>query len=220
MNLKLSKAVVALLLLPLCFGAGSALVRVLQSAGEADIVWMPLLAGAACWLVIYYFLPRPMWFYVAGHELTHALWTWIFGGRVKRIQVSSRGGHVITTKQNFVITLAPYFFPFYAALVVFGFAVGHWLWNWTAALPWFHFLIGAAYSFHITLTAHVLQTQQSDITRHGYLFSAVIIWLGNVIVLLFGVPLLTARVDVNDALAWCLQDTARLWAGLTQWLVH
>jgi hypothetical protein len=46
----------------------------------------------------------------------------------------------------------------------------------------------------VTLTFHVLQTQQSDITSQGYLFSAVVIFLGNVCVLLFGIPLLTAKV--------------------------
>jgi hypothetical protein len=45
----------------------------------------------------------------------------------------------------------------------------------------------------VTLTFHTLQTRQSDITSQGYLFSAVIIFLGNVCVLLFGIPLLTAK---------------------------
>jgi hypothetical protein len=214
------KALVAVLLLPLCLGAGTALMRVLEAGGRADTTWVPLFAGAACWLVIYYFLPRPMWVYVAGHELTHALWTWAFAGRVKRIKVSSRGGHVITNKSNFAIMLAPYFFPFYAVLVVLCFATGNLIWDWSSAMPWFHLLVGAAYSFHVTLTGHVLQTRQSDVTAHGYLFSGVIIWLGNVGVLLLGVPLLTAKLDLYTALAWCLEDTLRVFAQigrLTPW---
>jgi hypothetical protein len=214
MNYGIAKTIVALLLLPLCFGAASALLRVMRVSGDADVVWVPLLAGAACWLVIYYFLPRPMWVYVAGHELTHALWTWAFGGQVKGIRVSSRGGHVITSKENFLITLAPYFFPFYAVLVVLIFVLGHSVWDWNPILPWFHLLVGAAYSFHLVLTAHVLQTRQSDITRHGYLFSAVVIWLGNVSVLLLGLPLLTDHVDLRSALSWCVADTARAWLFL------
>ena len=76
------------------------------------------LSGAACWVVIYSLLPKPMWVYVFGHELTHALWTWLFGGKVKKFKASAKGGHVIVTKNNFLISLAPYFFPVYAALVV------------------------------------------------------------------------------------------------------
>ena len=63
----------------------------LGQIGGADRVWLPMLAGAACWIVVFLLLPKPMWVYVFGHELTHAVWTWIFGGSVKRIQ-GRRGG--------------------------------------------------------------------------------------------------------------------------------
>jgi hypothetical protein len=39
-----------------------------------------------------------------------------------------------------------------------------------------------------------LQTQQSDITSQGYLFSGVIIFLGNAGILLFGIPLLAGSI--------------------------
>src|SRR5438093_4529543 len=98
---------------------------VLRASGGADTTWVPALAGAACWVVIYLLLPRPMWIYVFGHELTHALWVWLFGGSVKKFKATSSGGHVVVDKTNFLISLAPYFFPLYAAMVVAFFAVGH-----------------------------------------------------------------------------------------------
>jgi hypothetical protein len=113
--------VVALLLLPLCVGAGKALWFVIQQGGRADAVWVPMLAGAGCWLVVWLLLPKPMLLYVFGHELTHAVWTWLMGGRVKRFKAGAKGGHVVVTKNNFVICLAPYFFPLYAVLVVLVF---------------------------------------------------------------------------------------------------
>jgi hypothetical protein len=161
-----------------------------------------MLAGAACWIVVYLLLPRPMWFYVVGHELTHAVWVWLFGGRVKRFKVSSEGGHVVVTRTNFLIALAPYFFPFYAVLVVLIFVACHFFWDWRTYLVWFHLLLGVAYAFHVTLTLHVLETRQSDITQQGYLFSAVVIFLGNIVVLLLGIPLLAARVSVVTAWRW------------------
>src|SRR6266699_1585458 len=115
------KTIIAILLLPLCIGVTNALIMVLHASGGANTVWVPMLAGAACWLVILLLLPKPMWVYVFGHELTHALWTWLFGGRVKKFKATSEGGHVVVTKNNFVIVLAPYFFPLYAALVVLCF---------------------------------------------------------------------------------------------------
>ena len=118
-----------------------------------------------------------MWVYVVGHELTHALCTWLLGGRVKKFKASSKGGHVVVTKNNFVIALAPYFFPLYAVLVVLVFLGGDWIWNWKAYAVWFHLLLGASYGFHVTLTWHILKNTQSDITEQGYLFSAVVIFL-------------------------------------------
>ena len=208
------KTIIAVLLLPLCLGVTKAAGRVLRASGDADTVWVAMLAGAACWLVIYLLLPRPMWVYVFGHELTHALWTWLFGGRVKKFKATSEGGHVVVSKNNFLITLAPYFFPLYVAIVVLVFMVGHWIWGWTRYAVCFHLLVGAAYAFHVTLTCHTLRTRQSDITQQGRFFSAVIIWLGNVAVLLLGVPLVTARVGLLTAVKWCLEYTGEVLYGL------
>ena len=210
------KLVIGILLLPACFGEASALSRVLSAAGNAHTFWVALVGGAACWLTVFLLLPKPMLVYVFGHELTHALWAWVFGGRVKKFKASSRGGHVIITKSNFVIALAPYFFPLYVALVILIYVIGHLIWNWQQYVPWFHFLIGAAYAFHVTLTWHILQTRQSDITDQGYVFSGVVIWLGNILVLLVGIPLLTARVSLLDTFGWWLNGTA----GVLHWLAR
>ena len=199
------KFIIGLLLLPVCAGALRALWLVLRASGSADTIWVPFLGGAACWVVVFILLPKPMWIYVFGHELTHALWTWLFGGEVKKLKVTSKGGHVVISKTNFIIALAPYFFPLYAVIVIGLYSLGRWWWSWP--LIWFHVLIGAAYAFHVSLTFHVLQTRQSDITSQGYLFSAVVIFLGNVCVLLFGIPLLTARVGLLDSLAWWSEST-------------
>lgn len=204
---KWCKTILAILLLPVCYGAGSALWRVALASGDAPTIWVAFLAGAGCWLVVFLLLPKPMWIYVLGHELTHALWTWLFGGRVKRLKASAQGGHVVVTKNNFLIALAPYFFPLYAILVVIGFAAANLVWQLQPYLAWFHLLLGAAYAFHVTLTFHILAGRQSDITEQGYLFSAVIIFLGNVTVLLVGMPLLAARVDVLTGLRWWLDGT-------------
>ncbi len=201
---------IAILLLPVCIGAGQTLWLVMRACGGADITLVPIGAGAACWVVIYLLLPKPMWIYVFGHELTHALWVWLFGGRVKKFKATSDGGHVVVDKSNFLIALAPYFFPLYAVMVVAVFAVGHLVWGWKSYLVWFHLLVGAAYAFHVTLTAHVLKTRQSDITSQGYLFSAVVIFLGNALVLLVGIPLLTAKVDLMKILEWWLQNTGEV----------
>jgi hypothetical protein len=204
---KWCKTILAILLLPVCVGAGSALWMVLKTSGSADTTWVPFLAGAACWLTVYLLLPKPMWMYVFGHELTHAVWTWLMGGKVKRFKASASGGHVVVSKSNFAIALAPYFFPLYAVLVVLLFLAGHWIWNWRHYLAFFHLFLGAAYAFHVTLTWHILKLSQTDISDQGYLFSAVIIFLGNIAVLLVGIPLLVPKIGVLTALGWWLERT-------------
>ncbi|MBI3875994.1 MAG: hypothetical protein HY300_08565 [Verrucomicrobia bacterium] len=212
---KWSKFFIALLLLPACAGAVMALVRVLRVFGGATETWVPMLAGAASWCVVFLLLPKPMLVYVFGHELTHVVWSWLFGGEVKRFKATSDGGQVVLTKSNFLVALAPYFFPLYVVCVVLVFLAGHLIWGWSRYVVWLHVALGAAYAFHLTLTWHVLKTRQSDITSQGYLFSFVVILLGNVLVLLVGLPLLEPRVSVFHALGWWLQATGDVlrWIG-------
>lgn len=212
-----ARIILALGLTPFCIGAMSAFVRVLRVTGHLENFWVVFVGGAASWLGIYLVLPKPMRLYVFGHELTHVLWTWLFGGKVKKFKASAKGGHVVITRTNFLIILAPYFFPLYAVGLVLLFMLGHLTWDWTAYQIWFHLLVGAAYAFHVTLTWNALQTRQTDITSQGYFFSAVVIFLGNIIVLLLGIPLLTGgRVTVLTALQWWLHETGAVlrWVGL------
>jgi len=199
----------AIALLPVCVGAVSALWMVLRASGDADQIWVPALAGALCWIVVFLLLPKPMLVYVFGHELTHAIWTWLFGGRVKKFKASSKGGHVVVTRSNFLIALAPYFFPVYAIIVILLFLLGHRIWNWRHYIAWFHLFLGAAYAFHVTLTWHILKHDQSDITDQGYLFSGVVIFIGNMLVLLVGIPLLVERVGLFTAFGWWFECTGK-----------
>jgi hypothetical protein len=199
-----------LALLPVALGVTRALGRVLAASGRAEAVWLATLAGAALWLAVLWLLPKPTRLYVFGHELTHALWAWAFGARVKGLKAGARGGQVTVSRSNFLVALAPYFFPVYALLVVAGFVLGDLVWGWQSYGVWFHLLLGAAYAFHVTFTVEALQTSQSDLAGQGYFFSIVVIWLGNGFGLLVGAALLTAQVGVLTALGWAWEDTGRV----------
>ena len=216
--LKWLKFFLAILLLPVCAATAQTLWRVLVAGSGADLVWVPMLGGAACWIIVFLLLPKPMLIYVFGHEFTHALWTWLFGGEVKKMKVTAKGGHVLISKTNFLIVLAPYFFPLYALLVVGAFGLGNWIWGWHHYAVWFHLALGAAYAFHVTLTVHVLQSEQSDITSQGYLFSAVMIFLGNAGLLLLGIPVLTARISLWQTLTWWWKSLLGIVRELHHWI--
>jgi len=87
---KWCKLIVAILLLPVCIGAAIALWKVSGRERQRghDLGGDPFRRSLLG--VIYLLLPKPMWIYVFGHELTHAVWTWLMGGRVKKFKASSK----------------------------------------------------------------------------------------------------------------------------------
>lgn len=183
-----AKFFIAFLLLPVCAGVLRAIIEVGGQVSLQGVVVVPLLAGVACMAAMKRWLPEPMWVYVLGHEFTHALAAMLCGGRVKGMKVSGEGGHVYVTKDNFFVTLAPYFVPLYALIVFAVFILGRVFFKWDTPWAWgvFHWALGLTYTFHVLLTIGILRTRQPDITSQGRLFSGVIILLGNALVLLVG----------------------------------
>ena len=203
------------LLLPWCLGTTWALFSVIRVAGSAAMFWVALAGGAASWTVVFLLLPKPIWVYVVGHELTHAVWAWLFGGKVKEFRATSTGGQVVVTKSNTLIILAPYFFPLYSVIWAAFWGLGSGLGHGERFLPWFHYGLGFTYAFHVTLTAHILRIRQPDIAAEGWFVSSIVIWLGNVLILLLTLPLLTSKVALGTALLWAFERTGRCLNWLT-----
>lgn len=218
MWVRLYQYLAAFALLPPVLGAGWAVADLLWRSRRAGDFWLAVGGGGVAWLVVFQFLPKPLWLYVTGHELTHALWSLLFGGRIKSFRATSKGGHVVVTKTNVLVALAPYFFPFYAVL---------WLVLWSilqllfpeCERVWLHLGLGVTYAFHVTLTAHILRIRQTDITSQGHLLSAMVILLGNLLVLLLALPILTGTVQLTDALWHWADQTGRVieWAVPRRW---
>ena len=139
--------------------------------------------GSILWLMVFFGLPRPLVIYVFGHELTHAIWVWLMGGRVTAFKVSREGGHIITDKNNVMIALAPYFYPIYSMLllVIYGIAA-----IFTDVTPYhriFFVLLGASWAFHSSFTIWMIPKGQTDLTYYGTFYSLVIIYIMNLLVL-------------------------------------
>ncbi len=171
-----------LALLPVVVGLGRALVRLVAGLGPVtgDQAWF--LYGLAGYVMLQAVGFKPMRTYVLGHELTHAVATLAFGGRVRRMRVGEASGHVDVTKTNLVVTLAPYVVPLYAVLAILLYMAAR---PWTA-WPYLHgtFLavLGAALGFHLMLTWHSLTVRQPDLAVYGLVFSLIVIALGNLLV--------------------------------------
>jgi hypothetical protein len=139
--------------------------------------------GAVMWVIVFFSLPRPLLIYVFGHELTHALWVWVMGGRVSHFHVSREGGHIISDKHNFWIALTPYFFPLYSIAVIAAWAVATLFWNLEPHHRWLYGLVGATWAFHVSFTLWMIPKGQSDLSYFGAFFSLVVIYLMNLAIL-------------------------------------
>lgn len=175
-------------LLPMCWGVVRAFFdSVIAAAGETGGVTAEsiallggMLAFALCWMSV----PHPVKTYVLGHELTHAIWGLLFGAVPSRLRVSESGGSVNLTKSNMLITLAPYFFPFYTFVVVVAAIVTY---AFIRPLPWlplWMFMVGFTWAFHVLFTIETLAQRQPDVKLYGRIFSWVFIFLANVALVL------------------------------------
>jgi hypothetical protein len=139
--------------------------------------------GSILWIVAFLALPRPLWIYVFGHELTHAVWVWVMGGRVSEFRITGGGGHIVTDRVNTWIALAPYFFPIYSVIVIALYGFAGLFWDLAPFRPLLFMLIGATWAFHLTFTVWMIPKGQPDLAYGGTFFSLVLIYLLNLAVL-------------------------------------
>ena len=179
---RLLKYIVIPLVLALSVGYGIALYEVVQRLSETPGRVQALLLGMGLYaglFVVWIRTLRGFW-RTFEHELTHALFALLFFQRIESFRASAGGGgqvqHSGRWGGNFVISLAPYFFPT-VTLIPLGL-----LFLVTPALqPYVVGAVGFTLAYHITATFREARPHQSDLKRHGVLFSYTMILLLNLI---------------------------------------
>jgi hypothetical protein len=211
---KLLKFIIGVFLLPLGLAFSRTFFSLLQSLPAASSGWTAwaLPAGFAVSVIGFFLLPRPFRTYVLAHELTHAVWGLLMGAKVGRMKVGKNGGHVMLSKSNFIIALAPYFFPFYTGLVLALWSVAGFFMDLRAYEPWWLAAVGLTWGFHVTFTVYMLSQRQPDIQENGRLFSYVIIYLANLFfvalwIIVIGTP------EFCSAWEWLRMETVDAYAG-------
>jgi len=212
---KTIKFFVAILLLPILPAVA---MGIWNRAGElnARLLFLenPLslcFSGFVIWGIFALLFQFPARVYVAAHELTHALFVKLCGGRVKKIAVRGRSGYVLSDRANFLIALAPYLFPFYAVVwSVLGLATIFFLpfFRWQVVF-WVGF--GFCVGYHWTMTARMLTTRQTDFSSQGYFFSFVMIITANLTLLLFILLLLPDPRRFPDQITALGADTLQFY---------
>lgn len=205
-----------LLLIPMCLAAGySTLWQIVHSPGlRRDIVFF--LIGCVSYLTFFLAFRKPLRPYLLGHELTHALWVWLFRGRVHQIRVSARRGQIKATKRNTLIALAPYFFPFYTFLLI----LAYWVASIWISFGHYHrvfvFAVGFTWSFHLLLSVFMLRGGQEDLRPSGSFFSLVVIFLFNLIVFGLIIACISDGMTIKGYLSKLTHDVVGFYTALAR----
>jgi hypothetical protein len=210
--LKWPVAIVALVLAP---GMVYALAFVVRDIARSPGSCAPFLLGALAYAVVWFVLEkRRLGFWATlEHELTHALFAWATFHAVVGFRATMRGGGHIRYlgRGNWLIAIAPYFFPTLSLLAI-------------AALSWApgrHLVFGGAL-LGVTVAYHALSTwsethrHQSDLREVGWLFSLLFLVTANAFV--FG--LLLAYACGQRSLTAHLDHVRGPSMAFFHWLVH
>ena len=183
---KLKRFFIAVLLLPACYGVTQGVWSSLRGFRNVPEGSFYFFGGFVSYFAFQWAFFRPIRTYVFGHELSHAVAAWLSGAKVKHFHVSKKGGSVSVSKSNVFIALAPYIIPLYALIVMaLYFAASYFFPAIRAHGLVFLWVLGASLGFHMALTTYALKMDQPDLKAAGKFLSAVIIYLGNVVAIMF-----------------------------------
>lgn len=215
------RLLIGVALLPMCWGFGcsffDSIVVAAGASGVFSVEAMSLLGGVVAFVMCWMSLTHPVKTYVLGHELTHALWGLLFGARPSDVRVGEQGGSVRLTKTNVVITLAPYFFPFYTFVVIVVALITYAFIRPLPFLPLWMFLIGFTWAFHVLFTLETLTQRQPDVKLYGRIFSWTFIFIVNVAIVLVWLASMTELSFVQLAsilLRRVVESYVALWGFL------
>ena len=174
-----------IVLIPIAIGTGKAFYDSISGISIFSNVLFLLERGILFYLLFHVFVIRPVYLYVLGHEFVHVLATWVCGGKVVSFNVSPSGGNVVTSKTNFFIELSPYFIPIYTILLGPVYLLLDAIDKEPTHMSLiFIFLVGVTLAFHFVMTSEALRIQQPDIIKSGLIFSMVLIFIGNLLIIM------------------------------------
>ncbi|MFA4930331.1 MAG: hypothetical protein WC570_00475 [Patescibacteria group bacterium] len=172
-----------ILLIPLVLITLLATLRLFTQVPIFSRAMLSMLMGVLIYALIHFFVYQSTVFYVLAHEFTHAIFAIFSGAQVKKIKVASRGGWVELTQSNFIIDLAPYFFPLYSILLAVLYFIANRFWDLTGYYFLFFFLLGASLCFHYLSNWEILKIEQPDMKITGKIFGIIFVLLANLLFL-------------------------------------
>ncbi len=209
---------VGLFLLPACAGLTYSLVTQIYRAEDLSTNIAYFFIGFVSYLVFFLAFRKPLKTYVFGHELTHALWTILFRGKVRGINFSEDGGWVSTTKINSFIVLAPYFFPLYTVLIICIYFAASYFFDIDRFYAYVIFVIGFSWSFHLLLNIYILLKMQEDVKIMGTFFSIIMIYLLNFLILGFLIVFISKPITLKSFVTQAKVDIVNSYTNIVYWI--
>jgi hypothetical protein len=187
----------ALLLVPAAAGFLLVLINCIRGF---SLSYLPFVLGIAAYTLVYPVFKKPLLSYVVGHELTHVIGIWLFRGRIFGFKATRYGGTVKTNMSNVWIALLPYFFPIYSMLVLSLYFLFSILWDLSRFFNIVVFLLGITWAFHLWMSAYILRQNQPDIKESGIIFSSVVVFTVNVIILSLFLVFISPDITIKEFL--------------------
>ncbi|HEB30822.1 MAG TPA: hypothetical protein ENI15_08115 [Spirochaetes bacterium] len=155
-------------------------------------------AGFLIFVVVFLLFGPPVKSYILEHELSHVLFAFMSGVKIKSVSIRKNEGYVRTEKINMIIALAPYSFPLYTIALIAFYKILKIFFLSSVLSGIFYFVIGVSLSFHVIATIHYVQIDQPDMKRYGYFSSLVFIFTWSLIVAALTIALMFENVEIID----------------------
>lgn len=140
--------------------------------------------------------------YVVGHEITHAIFVYMCYGRIAGFDVDTSGGYIIANRDNILVSLSPYIFPFWTFVAGIFYLLTGCVTNLSVVAFYFSILFGATWMFNIIWTVKMIPKGQTDLSTQGSFLSLTIIYFFNFLILSL---LLVSAQSYSDLLGWGYQ---------------
>ena len=144
------------------------LIGSLEFFNFTSLKFIALFAGLVCFIFVKISMDPSMRvnMQVLAHELSHSIFALLTFHKVKHLHINAddTGGEMgFTGRGNFLIIIAPYFFPFFALIymVVMSFLPDHYMYNG---------LLGFFLGYHLDTVLSQIHPKQTDLPKVGYLF--------------------------------------------------
>ncbi|MBU1887642.1 MAG: hypothetical protein KKB46_00400 [Candidatus Omnitrophica bacterium] len=198
MIVKIFSFILSILLIPACAAFTISFYRGVTGISGISGSGLIFILGAFSYSVLHLILFKLDFLYVLGHEVMHAIATFVSGGKVLGMKVSGKEGSVKTTTPNLFIMLAPYLVPVYVVMLALLYFVFSFFTDAARFSGYFIFFTGFTLMFHLVYTAESIREKQSDLMKAGYFFSISLIYIVNIVIVYLIISFLFPKILFFD----------------------